>query len=132
MGKYQDFLSGGNLPPDDEMEFYEDAHASAQQKSSGGTQTVSGSQFGINGSIVMYEPHTPEDVELIINYLKTRQFAIVQLTNEQPARAQRILDMLAGAVYAINGSMAIVNREQNVYLMTPEGVSINVPLMQKR
>jgi len=124
MGKYEEFVRGGSLPPDDQMDFYEDSHTSRASSAPDGGTYVPGSSYGVPGNIVMYEPHTPEDVELIINYLKTRQFAIVQLLREEPARAQRILDMLSGAVFALNGSMAVINREQNVYLLAPEGVAI--------
>lgn len=122
MGKYQDFLNGTDFPSEKEIGYYEDIHGSFNEG-----QTVSGAPFGLSGSVLCYEPHTPEEVEMIIDALRKHQLAIVQLTNESPQKAQRILDMLAGAVYALCGSMAVVNREQNVYLLTPEGIPIAVP-----
>ena len=99
---------------EESYEYYEDSHgdeytgrlgeyakptdrfgAPAQPQSSG---------FGSNMSnIMMYEPKNADDVQTVIDFLKTRESAIVNLDDVDPEISQRILDFVSGAVYALGG-----------------------------
>lgn len=77
-------------------------------------------------NLVVYEPKTPEDVQNLIDYLRRREPAVVNLDNVgDEATAQRILDFLSGAIYALNGTMHRI--AGNIFLLSPEGVEITVP-----
>lgn len=76
-------------------------------------------------NVVVYEPKTPEDVQLLIDYLKERQPAVVNLDNVEPTAAQRILDFVSGATYALSGSVHRI--AGNIFLLSPQGVGITVP-----
>lgn len=76
-------------------------------------------------NVVVYEPRTPEDVQTLIDYLKRREPAIINLDNIDPEVAQRVLDFVSGAIYALNGSVHRV--AGNIFLLSPEGVEITVP-----
>lgn len=77
-------------------------------------------------NMVVYRPRTPEDVQMLIDFLKRREPAIINLNDvsSQPI-AQRILDFASGAIYALNGSVHRV--ENNVFVLSPEGVEITIP-----
>jgi cell division inhibitor SepF len=76
-------------------------------------------------SVVIHSPATPDEVESLIDYLRRREPAIVNLDKPPVEIAQRILDMLSGAIYALNGSMHRI--QDNIFLLTPEGVEIAAP-----
>lgn len=76
-------------------------------------------------NVVVYEPRTPEDVQILIDYLKRKEPAIINLDNVEVDVAQRVLDFVSGAIYALNGSVHRV--AGNIFLMSPEGVEITVP-----
>lgn len=77
-------------------------------------------------NVVVYSPTTPEDVQTLIDYLKRREPAVVNLDGVgDPTIAQRILDFISGAIYALNGSVHRIS--SNIFLLSPEGVEITVP-----
>jgi cell division inhibitor SepF len=79
-------------------------------------------------SVIVYQPMTTEDVQTLIDYLKRREPAIVNLDGATEAFAQRILDFISGAVYALSGSVHRISG--NIFLLTPEGVEISIPYAQ--
>ncbi len=82
-------------------------------------------------NVVVYEPRTPEDVQLLIDYLKQREPAVINLNNVEPSAAQRVLDFVSGATYALNGSVHRIEATGNIFLLSPEGVGITVPYESK-
>lgn len=77
-------------------------------------------------NIVLYSPRTANDVERLIDYLRRREPAIVDLDpiSESPD-AQRVLDFTSGAVYALNGR--IIEIKSNTFLIVPEGIDVAKP-----
>ena len=55
----------------------------------------------------------------VIDLLLTKKPAIVYLTEVRDNTSQRVLDILSGAIYALNGSVGEIGDE--VYLFTPDG-----------
>lgn len=76
-------------------------------------------------NVLVYEPSSYDDVEKLIDYLKSKQPAIINLDNASPDTAQRVLDFMSGAIYALNGS--VVRISGNIFLLSPEGVGITFP-----
>ena len=76
-------------------------------------------------NVLVYEPKTINDVQTLIDYLKRKEPAIINLDDVAPEDAQRILDFTAGAVYALNGS--ILRISGNIFLLSPEGVGVTIP-----
>jgi len=147
MGKWSDWLNGdsrGDDPrkvnsdrntratvPPAEPRFYEDTHREGVYVGSGfnepktlpdKTQGVMPRQYQ---NVVVYAPKTPEDVQRLIDYLRRREPAIINLDGTEAEVAQRILDFTAGAIYALSGSIHRV--ATNIFLLSPEGVEITVP-----
>lgn len=72
--------------------------------------------------VAVYTPTSYQDVETIIKSLKNGKTAIVHLTELKTETAIRILDMLSGAVYALNGG--VYEMEKNIFMFSPTGVEI--------
>lgn len=73
-------------------------------------------------SFMVYEPRTADDVQTLIDFLKTKESAIINLNNVEEDISQRVLDFVSGAIYALNGSVHRI--EGNIFLLSPEGVGI--------
>ena len=84
------------------------------------------SESGVGGfgtkNVVIHKPKTYKEVQGLIDYLKQGESAIMILEGLSQAEAQRILDFVSGAVYALNGSTQRV--DGNIFLLTPEGYNI--------
>ena len=130
MDKFSRYFSRNkqeNQESSENYEFYEDNHGDEYTSRLGQYATPSQpkaqpSGFGAMSNIMMYEPKNADDVQTVIDFLKTRESAIVNLDDVDPAISQRVLDFVSGAVYALNGS---VNRiKGNIFLLSPEGVGV--------
>ncbi len=64
-----------------------------------------------------------EDLERLINMLKSGSGLIVDLSSAPSTLVQRLLDYLSGAVYALDGSVEKLTR--TMYILTPKGIDIN-------
>lgn len=73
--------------------------------------------------IKIFYPRSFEDVSDIIDSLIMGKPAIVNLKEIKETTAQRVLDILCGAVYALKGGLCEL--ETNIYVITPDGVSTN-------
>ena len=71
----------------------------------------------------MYHPKSYDEVADVIDGLLAGKPAIVYLTELSENTAQRVIDLLSGALYAINGNMGVI--EKDIYIITPSGVRTN-------
>ena len=80
---------------------------------------------------VIYSPKSYVDIKKMIDFIKNGQPVIVNLATLKSEKAQRILDFMSGAIYALNGKSHRITK--SIYLITPNGVNIMVPteLMQQ-
>lgn len=70
----------------------------------------------------VFTPNSFEDVEKIINQLKSGRAAMVCLNNLKPETQIRVLDMLSGAVYALNGG--VLEMKDSNFVFSPNGVQV--------
>ena len=73
-------------------------------------------------SMIVYQPSTNEDTQNIIDNLKARKPVIVNLDDLDTEVAQRVLDFLSGAVYALNGNIKKVAR--SIFVVAPSNIDI--------
>ncbi len=73
-------------------------------------------------NILIVTPKTLSEVQDIIDNLRNRQAIIVEFNRINEKYAQRILDFLNGAIYALGGCEQRIG--DNMFLFTPGGVSI--------
>ena len=86
-------------------------------------QSPYGDFAGANSTIDTFKPTSFEEVADIIDVLLSGRPAIVYLTEVKDSTAQRVIDLLSGATYAINGSMGEI--QKGIYLFTPNGIRTN-------
>lgn len=67
------------------------------------------------------KPRSFEDIEEIIDRMKDRLTVIVYVNELNQATALRVTDILSGAIYALGGGMAEL--EKDMYIFTPDGVN---------
>ena len=71
----------------------------------------------------IYYPKSYDDVREIIDLLIVGKQAVVNLNDLQEETAQRVIDLLCGAVYALKGGLCEI--ETNIFVIAPDGVSVN-------
>lgn len=76
-----------------------------------------------NAGIKIFQPNSFEDVADVIDILIMGKPAIVNLKELKDSTAQRVLDILCGAIYALKGGLCEL--ETNIYVITPDGVETN-------
>jgi cell division inhibitor SepF len=72
--------------------------------------------------VLIYKPLSYEDTQNIIDNLKERKSIVVNLDELEVGVAQRILDFISGAVYALNGNIRKAAR--NIFVVAPFNVDV--------
>ncbi|MBQ9514377.1 MAG: cell division protein SepF [Clostridia bacterium] len=75
--------------------------------------------------VSVFKPQKYSDVELIIDALKEGKNAVVHLNGLKHETAQRIIDMLSGALYALGGGIYELEQGTNIFMLSPAGVIVN-------
>ena len=65
-------------------------------------------------------PHSFEDIEEIIDLVKQKKSVILHTNEISPSTLNRVLDILSGAVYALDGGISEL--EKGIYVISPSGV----------
>ena len=73
--------------------------------------------------MVLFEPRTLEEAEEIAAHLKQRQAVVVNLHRLQREYAQRTMDFLTGAVFALDGKIQKIGH--NVILCSPKSIGVD-------
>ncbi len=73
--------------------------------------------------IVVITPDSFEEAERIATHLKNRKPVIVNLGRLTKEAAQRILDFMAGTVFALEGTMQSVSKE--AFLFAPSNMTVH-------
>ena len=74
-------------------------------------------------SIKIFIPESFDDIADIIDFIIMGKPAIVHMKDLKDSTAQRVLDILCGAIYALKGGLCEL--EPNIYVITPDGVDTN-------
>ena len=72
--------------------------------------------------MIVYHPIGYEDTQNIIDNLKSRKPVIVNMEELDIDCAQRILDFMAGAVYALNGTISKISR--GIFVVVPTNYDV--------
>ena len=81
-----------------------------------------GERYGGLGNVTICSPKSYKDVQDMIEKLSRKESVIVNLEGVDSASAQRVLDFLSGASFAIGGSMRRI--KEFTFLITPAGTGI--------
>ncbi|GEM_PF-2094792 len=74
------------------------------------------------GNVSITSPKSYKDVQEMIESLARKESIIVNLEGIEESSAQRVLDFLSGASYALGGSMRRI--KEFTFLVTPQGTGI--------
>ena len=140
LNKFMDFIGIEETEMDDDMygdEYYE-GESQAQTDNvlnmanrSKRQRTVASAASGSNVvslptaasmKMIVYHPISYEDTQNIIDNLKSRKPVIVNMEELEIDCAQRILDFMAGAIYALNGSIYKISR--GIFVVAPTNYDI--------
>ncbi len=72
--------------------------------------------------LVVMQPESFEDAREIANHLKNKKPVVINLESVERNAAQRIVDFLSGAVYALDGNIQKV--ANGIFLIAPYNVGI--------
>ncbi len=113
---------------EDMMSFPEDDYAPVEErpfnkKSKANTGKISGIPDTTKVRVLIYKPVSYEDTQSIIDNLKDRKPIIVNLDELDTDVAQRILDFISGAVYALSGNIRKAAR--NIFVVAPYNVDVS-------
>ena len=85
-------------------------------------QSVGSSALGNGMKMVLYKPMCYEDSQNIVDNLRARKPVIVNMVDLDRDCAQRVVDFIAGAVYALDGGIKKV--AYGIFVITPNNVSL--------
>ena len=108
----------------EEEEFGEDSRFSKRR---GGK--VVGLPSAVKMRMIVYQPKSNEDTQDIIDNLKARKPVVINLDEMDNETAQRVLDFVSGAVYALNGNIKKVAR--GIFVIAPSNVDISTNSAEK-
>lgn len=72
--------------------------------------------------MILFQPLSYEDSQAIVDNLRARKPVIVNMVDLERECAQRVLDFMAGAVYALSGTIRRVS--YGIFVIVPSNVSI--------
>jgi len=72
--------------------------------------------------MIVYHPVCYDDAQTIVDNLKNRRPVIVNMEELEGSCAQRVLDFLLGAIYALNGTVNKISR--GIFLVAPREVDV--------
>ncbi len=73
-------------------------------------------------NVMVYEPEVEKEAQAIINCLKTGEPIILKMDETDEEVAQRVIDFVAGAVYAMDGLVKKISTA--VFLAVPPSVKV--------
>ena len=72
--------------------------------------------------VVVMQPESFNDAEDVCDHLKSKKPVVVNLGSVQKETAQRIVDFLSGAIYALDGNIQKVSSD--IFIVAPHNVDI--------
>ena len=128
MGKFLNFI--GLEEPEEENAFGEEPVQEQPKPRSrrrenalvGGGDAQPIPQSMASMKMIVYHPVCYDDAQAIVDNLKNRRPVIVNMEELDGNCAQRVLDFLLGAIYAVNGTINKISR--GIFLVAPRDVDV--------
>ena len=73
--------------------------------------------------VILKKPVEFQDIMEIVDAVKTRKIIVMNMNAVDPKNAQRMIDYIVGACYALNGSFEEI--EKCIYILAPDGVEVS-------
>ena len=104
-----------------ERDDFDEREVKPSQVSNKGAKLVS-INSGTSPKVILKKPKEMEDMMEVVDAVKSRKIAVVNLLDVDLPLAQRMIDYVGGACYAINGKFAQISHL--VYIMVGENVDL--------
>ena len=72
--------------------------------------------------VIVMQPENFEDAQEICDYLKEKKPTVINLENVAKENAQRVIDFLSGAVYALDGTIQKV--ASGIFIVAPHNIDV--------
>ncbi|NLO21612.1 MAG: cell division protein SepF [Syntrophomonadaceae bacterium] len=124
MGKMHNFLVWLGIAEEDEVteEIIEMPVGSNQDQQRGAANVVS-IHANKNLRVIVCEPQSFEEVELLTDHLKNRKQVIINFENTSEELTRKVFDFISGATYALEGNSQQLGR--HVFMFAPSNVEIS-------
>lgn len=76
-----------------------------------------------SAKVIIIKPNDYDEAANICDNLRNRKIVVVNTTALEPKLAQRLLDFIGGACYALSGELQQV--EKGVYILSPSNVEVS-------
>jgi cell division inhibitor SepF len=76
-----------------------------------------------SAKVVIIRPNDYEEAANITDNLRNRKIIVVNTASLEPKVAQRLLDFISGACYALSGELQQI--EKGVYILSPSNVEVS-------
>ena len=83
-----------------------------------------------NGKMILLEPRAYSESQQIADHLKMRNTVVVNLKRVTSDQAKRIVDFLAGTIYAIGGDLQKIGG--GIFLCTPNNINVQGKITDER
>lgn len=91
-------------------------------RSHSGNSKIVNIHTNIKMEVVVTDPESYEEAQEICDHIKSKKPVVINLENLDRQTAQRTMDFLSGACYALNGDIQRV--ANNIFIIAPENVDI--------
>lgn len=78
--------------------------------------------------VILKKPSEFQDILELVDAVKSKKIVVINMVDIEQRLAQRMIDYLVGACYALNGSFQEIAK--SIYLVAPENVVISNELKQ--
>lgn len=79
--------------------------------------------------VALTSPKNVSNSNIVTDYIKDGKICAVNLTGVEREQAQRIVDVIAGGIYALNGTINRVSKD--IFIVAPEGVQVSSELKEE-
>ena len=94
----------------------------SNKKSQATNKVVNLSAVSSKLKVIVMQPENFEDAQEICDYLKEKKPTVINLESVEKENAQRVIDFLSGAVYALEGSIQKV--ANGIFIVAPHNIDI--------
>ena len=113
---YRDNQEGTN----EQQSFF--AATSSNKKNQSTNKVVNINAVASKMKVIVMQPENFEDAQEICDYLKEKKPTVINLESVAKENAQRVIDFLSGAVYALEGSIQKV--ANGIFIVAPHNIDI--------
>lgn len=87
------------------------------------------SEFRSRSEVFVIKPQETDEAQSVIDFLRANKTIVINIEGLDVAVAQRIIDYVGGACYAMGGSLNVVS--SNIFIATPQDIEVSGDLREE-